>query len=53
MAFSFATLRVLHKPLMEALSSEAIPKINHVEPQSLAFLTEVGLDASAHPILVA
>lgn len=30
-----------------------IKKLHHVEPQSLAFLTEVGLDASAHPILVA
>lgn len=28
-------------------------KLHNVEPQSLAFLTEVGLDASAHPMLVA
>jgi len=38
---------------MAALSSEALKKLHHVEPQSLAFLTEVGLDASAHPLLVA
>jgi len=37
---------------MTALSSEALRKLGHVEPQALAFLTEVGLDASAHPALV-
>mmetsp|Transcript_7423 Transcript_7423/g.12096 ORF Transcript_7423/g.12096 Transcript_7423/m.12096 type:complete len:466 (-) Transcript_7423:29-1426(-) len=52
-AFSFATLRVLDQPLSEAFSSEVLRKIEHVEPQSLAFLTEVGLGASCHPTLVA
>lgn len=51
-AFAFATLRVLHAPLMSALSAAALRQLHRVEPQSLAFLTEVGLDASTHPVLV-
>jgi len=31
---------------MDSLSSESLRKIDHVEPQALAFLTEVGLAAS-------
>lgn len=52
LAFAFATLRVLDEHLRTALSAEAINKLHLVLPQSLAFLTEVGLDASAHPTLV-
>jgi len=52
-AFAFATLRVLQQPLRDALSSEALHKLSRVEPQSLAFLTEVGLEVSSHPVLLA
>uniref|UniRef100_A0A7S4UBC5 Uncharacterized protein n=1 Tax=Alexandrium monilatum TaxID=311494 RepID=A0A7S4UBC5_9DINO len=38
---------------MGRLSAEMPRELHRVEPQSLAFLTEVGLDASTHPVLVA
>ncbi|CAJ1332138.1 unnamed protein product [Effrenium voratum] len=53
LAFGFATLAALHGPLREALSSEALKKLHRLQPQSIAFLTEVGLDVSTHPELVA
>jgi len=42
-AFAYASLRMLNRPLMHALSSEAIRKIHEVEPQCLAVLTELAL----------
>ncbi|CAK9065991.1 unnamed protein product [Durusdinium trenchii] len=54
LAFAFATLCQLKEdePLKEALSEEVLKKLNWIQPQSLAFLTEVGLEASTHPFLL-
>lgn len=45
-AFSLGTLRALTEPVMDCPWDEYLCKIDYVEPQALAFLTEVGLAAS-------
>lgn len=51
MSFAFATLQSWQQPLRNALSASALRRMNDLEPQSIAFLSEVGLDASKHPVL--